>query len=272
MINPRDVAFFVPPGLKKFKLDLFERIGRHIRDLGGEVIKHDYAALERRAGDRIPIVGCTPQFRQAVERWRAERLPWIYWDRGYLRRVFATWLPKGSDMGIPGGYYRWHVGTFQMETIRDVPDDRWRALKLDHCVKPWSDGGDKIVIADTLPDYWNLRGLGEDWSKRTAARLGAQTSRPIVIRDKESKVPLDRELNSSHALLTHGSIAAVEAAIFGYPVFVDSSSAAALVGQTDFDKIEEPIRPDRRKWLHSLAYCQFNERELCDGTLWRLLE
>jgi hypothetical protein len=29
--------------------------------------------------------------------------------------------------------------------------------------------------------------------------------------------------------------------------------------------------PDRTKWLHSLAYCQFNERELVDETLWRLV-
>src|SRR5262245_12960271 len=109
MIDPRDVVFFVPPGLKKFKLDLFERIGRHILALGGHVIRDDYQALERMAGKKIPIVGCSPPFAAAIKRWQADGTPWIYWDRGYLRRVFATWLPRGSDMGIPGGYYRWHV-------------------------------------------------------------------------------------------------------------------------------------------------------------------
>jgi hypothetical protein len=97
--------------------------------------------------------------------------------------------------------------------------------------------------------------------------------RPVHVRDKESKTPLDRELIDlrAHALVTHGSIAAVEAAILGFPVFVDLSSAAALVGCTDLAQIENPVRPPREKWLHNLAYSQFTEKELCDGTLWRLL-
>jgi hypothetical protein len=58
---------------------------------------------------------------------------------------------------------------------------------------------------------------------------------------------------------------------FGCPVFVDQLSAAALVGQTDFSKIETPVYPERQAWLNSLAYCQFNEKELIDGTLWRMI-
>ena len=120
---------------------------------------------------------------------------------------------------MPGGFYRWHLNEFQMTKIRDVPDDRWRALKLDASLKPWRSGGDKILIADTLDDYWLVRGLSTRWSYETATSLRKRTARPIVVRDKESKVPLDRELEGSHALLTHGSIAAVEAAVLGYPVF-----------------------------------------------------
>jgi hypothetical protein len=278
MIDPHDTVFFVPPHLKKFKLDLFERIARHIRDLGGTIIKHDYAALERAAGNRIPIVGCSPPFRDAIARWRGDGTPWIYWDRGYLRRMWSKGLPP-ADHTMPGGYYRWHLGEFQMSKIRDVPDDRWRALRLDKSVQPWRQGGGKILIADTLDDYWLVRGLSPKWSYGLANDLRKLTARTVIVRDKESKVPLDRELfgdgsngAQAYALVTHGSIAAVEAAVLGYPVFVDSSSAAALVGQTDFSKIDEPQRPPREKWLHSLAYCQYTERELCDGTLWKLLQ
>jgi hypothetical protein len=71
--------------------------------------------------------------------------------------------------------------------------------------------------------------------------------------------------------VAHGSIAAVEAVVMGCPVFVHDISAAALVGKTDFSQIENPVYPDREQWLHSLAYCQFNESELVDGTLWRLI-
>ena len=96
MIDPKDVAFFVPPGLKKFKLALFDRIAKHIQHLGGTIVRDDYATLEAIAGKRkIPIIGCSPPFAAAVRRWQADGTRWIYWDRGYLRRVFATWLPKG---------------------------------------------------------------------------------------------------------------------------------------------------------------------------------
>jgi hypothetical protein len=35
--------------------------------------------------------------------------------------------------------------------------------------------------------------------------------------------------------------------------------------------LEAPAYPDRQPWLNSLAYSQFDERELVDGTLWRLM-
>jgi len=82
---------------------------------------------------------------------------------------------------------------------------------------------------------------------------------------------LHDDLRGAHALVTHGSNAAVEAVFMGCPVFVDPCSAAALVGKTNLDEIEEPIYPDRTAWLHSLSYSQFSEKELVDGTLWRLI-
>jgi len=267
MIDPQRVALFIPPGLKKFKLNLFESIGRKI----GRVVRDDPRKLDDLPSNIIPIVGCTPALRPWIERWKRTGKEWIYWDRGYLRRVFATHLPTGNDLGIPGGYYRWHVGAPQMREIHDVPDDRWKALKLDGSIRPWNRGGRHIVVADTLPDYWNLFS-DPNWTTRTVALLMKLTDRPIVVRPKESwKKPLYEELKNAHALVAHGSIAAVESVVMGCPVFVDEMCAASLVGETDFSKIETPVYPEREKWLHSLAYCQFNENELVDGTLWRLI-
>ena len=82
---------------------------------------------------------------------------------------------------------------------------------------------------------------------------------------------LHEDLKGAHCLVTHGSNAAVEAVIMGCPVFVHQDSAASLVGRCDLARIEEPIYPDRQPWLNSLAYAQFSESELVDGTLWRLI-
>lgn len=263
MVDPAKVALFIPPGLKKFKLKLFERIGKQI----GRVIRHDYKLLREIPADIIPITGCSPPLAPYYREWIACGRTFIYWDRGYLRRVFATWLPRGMD----GGYYRWHLNTFQMSEIRDVGDDRWKALRIEKEVRPWRKGGRKIVIADTLPDYWNVRGLPTDWSKQMAVYLKQRTDRPIVIRYKESARSLWDELKDAHCLVAHGSIAAVEAVVMGCPVFVDKESAASLVGRVGFDDLENPVYPDRHQWLCSLAYSQWNEKELCDGTLFRML-
>ncbi len=261
MIDPTKAALFIPPGLSKFKGRLFERIGQKI----GRVVRHDPAPLASLPADIIPIVGCTPSLRPFIDEWRRSGRQFIYWDRGYARRVFATWLPRGVD----GGYYRWHRNSFQMARIRDVPGDRWKALNID--VTPWHAGGRNIIVASTLSDYWKLHGA-ENWVDETAAYLRTVTDRPVIIRDKESKVPLQDELADAHILVAHGSIAAVEAVVMGCPVCVHPSCAAALVGITDLSQIENPIYPERQAWLNSLAYCQFNEAELVDGTLWWLME
>lgn len=262
-VDPAKVALFIPPGLKKFKLRLFERIGAQI----GKVIRDDFTLLAKIPDDIIPITGCSPQLAPYYKDWIARKRTFIYWDRGYLRRVFATWLPRGAD----GGYYRWHINKFQMTEIRDVPDDRWRALGIKTSVQPWRKGGRKIVIADTLPDYWNVRSLPVDWSKKMAAYLKTRTDRPIVVRDKESKIDLFSEIKDAHCLVAHGSIAAVESVVMGCPVFVDQESAASMVGRVGFDDIENPVYPERQQWLCSLAYHQWNEKELCDGTLFKML-
>ena len=231
------------------------------------MIRHDYTLLGKLPDNIIPIVGCSPLLQPYFKQWKQSGRTFIYWDRGYLRRVFATWLPKGAD----GGYYRWHINSFQMTEIRDVPDDRWKVLKIEDQVKPWKRGGRRIVIADTLPDYWNVRGLPVDWSLRMANRLKYRTDRPIYVRPKENSVPLQKDLADAYCLVAHGSIAAVEAVVFGTPVFVDHESAAALVGNTNFDDLDNPVYPERQQWLNSLAYNQWNEAELCDGTLFKML-
>jgi hypothetical protein len=267
LIDPARCCLFVGPQLKKFKLDLFLRIGRKIEAMGGSMIHGDFEAVKRLPDEVIPIIGCSPELRQSIEGWQARGRQFIYWDRGYARRVFATWLPRGEN----GGYYRWHLNAYQMKTIRDVPGDRWAALQTP--LSPWArNPKGHIEVAAGSPTYDRFHCLGGSWARDTVAKLKQFTDREIRVSDKESKVPLSERIKGAHALVTHGSNAATEAVIMGCPVFVSDDSAAALVGLTDLSKIETPIYPEREPWVRSLAYCQYNEDELVDGTLWRLIE
>lgn len=274
MIDPAKTCLFIPAGLKDFKLRLFERIGSKL----GLVIKGDVAALEKLPADILPIVGCSPELTTLIAMWRHARRPFCYWDRGYFLRVFATHTPTGDA----GGYYRWHINSFQASQIRDVPADRWQ-LMLNGIRKakgawetmpsdgfPWKKGGRHIVIAAPTRTYARFHKT-ESWIADTIDALARVTDRQLVIRDKESKRSLQSDLDGAHALVTHGSIAAVESVILGCPVFVHPDSAAALVGRTDLKMIDKPVYPDRQPWLNALAYSQYSESELIDGTLWKLL-
>lgn len=263
-VDPKRVALFIPGNLKKFKLDLFERIGRHIAALGGRVIKARIDELERLPGEIVPIVGCMPELTGLIAEWKATGRSRIQWDRGYARRVFATYLPRGDN----GGFYRWHVDAFQMRSIAERPADRWNALKVP--VTPWQRGGRHIVVLAPTPTYQKFHGI-EPWLEATLRELATLTDRQIVVRFKDSKRPLQADLAGAHCAVANGSIAAVEAVICGCPIFDNPESAAALVGLTDLRKIESPAYPDRQPWLNALAYSQFDERELVDGTLWRLM-
>jgi hypothetical protein len=260
MIDPKKVCLYIPDGLSAFKRNLFERIGRNV----GGVSRGDVKMLRALPSDWTPLVGCSPELTETIAEWRKAGRQWVYWDRGYARRIFATWLPRGED----GGYYRFHIGSFQLRKIRDVAGDRWASMKTE--VAPWRQSGKHIVIAAPTRTYAKFHKT-ESWIADTIDALARVTDRQLVIRDKESKRSLQEDLVGAHALVSHGSIAAVESAILGCPVFVHPDSAAALVGQTDLKKIEMPIYPDRQRWLNSLAYSQFNEKELVDGTLWRLI-
>jgi len=270
MIDPKNVCLFVPPGLRKFKLALFDRIASFVQARGGQVIRNDHNLLDKLPAHIYPVIGCSPQLEPLRTKWLATGRQWIGWDRGYLRRVFATWLPKAES--LEASYYRWHVNSYQMSRVREVPDDRWLALRLQDQVKPWRKGGRYVLIADTLPDYWLVRGLPVDWSQTMHDKLKMRTDRSIVIRHKESQVPLYTDLKDAHCLVTHGSIAAVESVIMGCPVFVDQESAASHVGVVGFDDVEHPVYPERQPWLNSLAYSNFSESELLDGTVWRLMD
>lgn len=266
MIDPKTVCLFQPSELKDFKRKLFERIGQRIKEAGGQVCVGNAGFLKMLPKSVVPIVGCSTYLRDVIDPWEKSGRPFIYWDRGYARRVFATSLPRGFD----GGYYRWQLNGYQMSKIRDVPDDRWKSLNTE--VMPWKKDGRHIVIAAPSRTYAKFHRI-ESWIADTIDALARVTDRQLVIRDKEHVVtrPLQRDLEGAHALVTHGSNAAVESVILGTPVFVHPSSAAALVGRTSLSDIESPVYPERQRWLNSLAYNQWDERELVDGTLWRML-
>ena len=72
-------------------------------------------------------------------------------------------------------------------------------------------------------------------------------------------------------MVTSVSMAAIEAAINGVPVFTNKFSPCAPIGLQELSKIEEPIRPPREEWAYSWAYAQFTPKEIESGLAYEIL-
>jgi hypothetical protein len=171
-----------------------------------------------------------------------------------------------------GRNYRITRNGFEAGPVRLCPHDRIAALEVE--VRPWRRGGREIVCCPPTDFFMEAHGC-TGWLERTLATLREVTDRPVVVRTKpkegERAVALPQALKTAHALVTHSSNVAIEAAVLGTPVFVAPTSAAAPVGRTDLSRIEEPVYPDRAPWLAHLAYNQFSFAEIANGAAWRML-
>jgi hypothetical protein len=77
-------------------------------------------------------------------------------------------------------------------------------------------------------------------------------------------------------VVTFNSIAATESVLAGVPAFALAPSNAAIpVCNTDLSKIDNPWYPEQDQiyaWACHLAYGQFHNSELLDGTALRILQ
>ena len=121
----------------------------------------------------------------------------------------------------------------------------------------------------------------EDWLENVQAEIQAHTDRPIVIRTKRGRstrinndtmeMALDRDV---HCLVTFSSIAAGEALLHGKPAITLGPNAAAPLCSQSISAIEDlkiPTLDEVEAWARHIAYCQFTEVEMRDGTAWRIL-
>jgi hypothetical protein len=200
-----------------------------------------------------------------------------YMDSGYVGNNVGTLNSQGIKK-----YHRIVLNDLQHRTIRQRPSDRWDRLGVK--IHPRRHGHCVIVAA---PDEKPCRYYGVDqqqWVQETVAEIKRHTDRPVVVRERAPKrsdrvlrEPLSQVLEQDvHALVTFNSIAAVESILAGVPAFVLAPShVAEPVANRDLANIENVFYPDQdllMAWCHSMAYGQYNVRELKNGTAFRLMQ
>jgi lipopolysaccharide biosynthesis glycosyltransferase len=142
--------------------------------------------------------------------------------------------------------------------------------------------GTNILICPPSKKAMSCFGLDlETWMTETIDLIKQHTDRPIIIREKLSRrertntdtmeMALARDV---HCLVTFNSIAASEALLYGKPAFTLGPNAAQALCKQDLTQIENPHIPtvdELEAWAAHLAYCQFTEAEMSNGTAWKIL-
>jgi hypothetical protein len=179
------------------------------------------------------------------------RRPFFHIDNGYIN----------SAKGGVTGYYRITYRSLSPVLLMDAPPPR-----IDVPMRPWRTTGNHVVLA--LPGSGFGKAIGLDmgqWIYRSQSMVRRATSRRIVVRPKKSGRTIDADMRNAWALVTHSSNVAVDAVLYGIPVFVESTSPAAPVGNLDLKAMNAPAMPDREAWLSSLIAQQFTLDEMRSG-------
>ena len=204
--------------------------------------------------------------------WKIKR-NFYYMDSGYLGNYKSILNPHGWKV-----WHRIVKNNVQHEDIINRPSDRWETLKYQ--IHDTRKSGTHILLVTPSDKPCKFYGIEKDiWLQDTIAEIKKYTDRPIVIRDKLPRSEriiktIFDDLKDCHALVTYQSIAAIESVLHGIPAFTLAHTAADPVCDKDLSLIETPTKQPQDKiykWACHLAYGQFHNSELEDGTAYRIL-
>lgn len=203
----------------------------------------------------------------------------VYLDLGYWHRK-----PSGD---IWSGFHKVVVNARDpIAYFRRGHSDR-RLREFGIRTRPWRADGRHVVIAGMSGKAAPTYGLAaEEWERRAAKELRANTKRPLMYRPKPSwaeagridgcehagaQLQLEAVLSGAWALVTHHSNAAVDALVRGVPIFCEHG-APSLLSMRSLAEIDSPRLPDDREaFLADLAWTQFSVAEMRAGFVWRHL-
>ena len=206
--------------------------------------------------------------RKQMEACKAAGRDFYYIDTGYFGNGKKKWYHRITKNDV-----QW------FGPIVDRPGDR-----LDRTgVRPkkMRPGKDILIAPPSQKLLNNYDIVLEEWLSTVQSEIKKHTDRPIVIREKQGRstrinddtieMALDRNV---HCLVTFSSIAAGEALLHGKPAITLGPNAAAPLCSHSISEIENlriPSLDEVEAWARHLAYCQFTEAEMRDGTAWRIL-
>jgi len=205
----------------------------------------------------------SPRYWGDLKTTREAGLDWYFGDHAYIGR---------------GKYYRVTHNAFQKtkmddSSIWETKENKERLDKLNISIHSWRKEGAYILLCP--PDYAIacLHGISVSiWMKKVRAQIEKNTDRPIKIRQRKSRVPLDADLQRAWLVVSAFSNIAVDAVIQGIPVYCTHPCGATPMATKSLKQIEKPRYSDnRREWLLNLMANQWTLNEIRKGMCWRAI-
>jgi hypothetical protein len=177
-----------------------------------------------------------------------DKKDFLYGDHAYFNR---GWI-NGNFRIIRNAHHLSHVVKHS--------DDRLKK----HCVtiEPWRQGGRDIVVIPPSEYYWPIYGL-KNWLDATLKQLKEVTDRKVHVKSGKGRLrECLLEEHDAHAVVCCISVAGMEAALMGVPVFSTPHCCSWPINAGTLADIERPELPDRHDWACSLAYASWNVDDL----------
>ena len=246
------------------KVDYNPILQSFVMGCGGQITYWD-----KTAENMTPVVVRGVTKRKVMEACRARGRDFYYIDTGYFGNT-----AKGKL------YHRITRNDVQyFGPVVDRPSDRLALTGIGfRKFRP----GTNILLAPPSQKLLMMYDIDlETWLNTTIEEIKNHTDRPIVIRKKQSRTVRMTEdtmemalAQDVHCLVTFSSIAAGEALLLGKPAITLGPNAAAPLCSQSISEIENPKIPtldEVKAWAANLAYNQFTEAEMRNGTAWRIL-
>jgi len=198
---------------------------------------------------RNVVIGCVSS---ELKRWIENGEDYYYLDHSYFNRGWAN------------NNFRAIRKAFHLNTIKKRPDDRLRKFNVK--IEPWRrNRGDRVVVIPVSHAHVSMSEsiYGTDWTERTVGKLKQITGRSIFVKKKGVNSLKEVLTQDCWAVVCHGSVAGVEAALMGFPVFAGEKCCAAPISAGPLEKIDDPELVDfRHEWASSLAYASWHKDEI----------
>ena len=216
----------------------------------------------------IAVFGMLRGTAGLIEECSNEMQDFYYFDHAYL---FGNKHDKSKEIGEK--IYRLTKNYFHIRDIKKLKAEDYKRIQKyrEHIkLKPWKYDGDYILFIPPSDHVKNYYWFNHHWEEQTLKTIKKHTRKPIKIRTKEDKTPLEKDLENAYCTVSYQSTVVVQSIMNGVPSFCANESMGVPVSLTDMTQIKDPLyTPERDYWIDSLLANQFTMSEIEDGTAWK---